>query len=161
MKMDRRKFLATSVAGGLGGGALLSTGCGQSEQVESNYQKLDDVLAQPVFKQELFKEPVIIKSVELLKNGRSYLCRVRSTDGAEGISVSHNTMSALYPIFVNILQPFFVGQDARRMDRLVEKALEVEFNYRFGGIGIGNVSSACFLLSLPSRANLTRVREIR
>ena len=137
MKMDRRKFLATSVAGGLGGGALLSTGCGQSELVESNYQKLDDVLAQPVFKQELFKEPVIIKSVELLKNGRSYLCRVRSTDGAEGISVSHNTMSALYPIFVNLVQPFFVGQDARRMDRLVEKALEVEFNYRFGGIGIG------------------------
>ena len=137
MNMNRRNFLAKGLAGGLGGGALLSTGCGQSEKVESNYAKLDKVLAQPVFKQELFKDPVIIESVELLKYGRSYLCRVRSTDGAEGISVSHNTMSVLYPIFVNRLEPFFVGQDARRMDRLIEKALEVDFNYRFGGVGIG------------------------
>lgn len=137
MRMDRRKFLAGGLAGGLGGGALLTNAYGRSEEVESRYARLDEVLARPVFKQELFKDPIIIESVELLKKDRSYLCRVRSTDGAEGLSVSHNTMSLLYPIFVNRLQRFFVGQDARRMDRLVEKALEFALNFRLGGLGIG------------------------
>ncbi len=135
--MNRRKFLASGVAGGLSGGVLLTSAYGQSEKVESRYAKLDEVLAQPVFKQELFKDPIIIESVELLEKDRSYLCRVRSTDGAEGISVAHNTMSVLYPIFVNRLQGFFVGQDARRMDRLVEKVLEYKLNFRLGGLGIG------------------------
>ncbi len=135
--MNRRKFLASGVAGGLSGGVLLTSAYGQSEKVESRYAKLDEVLAQPIFKQELFKDPVIIESVELLKKDRSYLCRVRSTEGAEGISVAHNTMSVLYPIFLNRLQGFFVGQDARRMDRLVEKVLEYKLNFRLGGLGIG------------------------
>ena len=135
--MNRRKFLAGGLAGGLGGGAFLTNAYGQSDRVESRYARLDEALARPVFKQELFKDPVIVESVELLKKDRSYLCRVRSTDGAEGISVAHNTISVLYPIFVNRLQRFFVGQDARRMDRLVEKALEFAFNFRLGGLGIG------------------------
>lgn len=137
MSMNRRKFLASGLAGGIGGGFILKSAHGHSERVESRYARLDEVLARPVFKQELFRNPIIIESVELLKKERSYLCRVRSTDGAEGISVSHNTMSLLYPIFINRLQPFFVGQDARRMDRLLEKALEFALNFRLGGLGIG------------------------
>ena len=77
--------------------------------------------AAPIFKSEFLPEPVIIQSVELLRKEGSFLCRVRSTDGAEGISVAHNTMSILYPIFVRRVQPFFVGQDARRLDELLEK----------------------------------------
>ncbi len=65
-------------------------------------------LLSPSFKKELFADPVIIESVELLRYGKSFLCRVRSKDGAEGISVAHDTMSVLYPIFVNRLQPFFI-----------------------------------------------------
>ncbi|MBC9868430.1 MAG: mandelate racemase/muconate lactonizing enzyme family protein [Opitutae bacterium] len=140
MSMNRRKFLASGLAGGLSGGVLLTSAYGQSEKVESRYAKLDEVLAQPVFKQELFKDPIIIESVELLKKDRSYLCRVRSTDGAEGISVAHNTMSVLYPIFLNRLQGFFVGQDARRMDRLVEKVLEYKLNFRLGGLVLGRIA---------------------
>lgn len=103
----------------------------------ANYKKLDRVLAQPVFKKEFFPNPVIIESVELLEYDRSYLCRVRSTDGAVGISVGHNTMNVLYPIFVRKVQPAFIGQDARRLDELLEKAMEFGFNYRLGGQAIG------------------------
>jgi L-alanine-DL-glutamate epimerase-like enolase superfamily enzyme len=46
-------------------------------------------------------------------------------------------MSILYPIFVRRLQPVFVGQDARRLDELLEKALVYAFNFRLGGLGIG------------------------
>jgi L-alanine-DL-glutamate epimerase-like enolase superfamily enzyme len=46
-------------------------------------------------------------------------------------------MSVLYPIFVNRLQPVFINQDARRLDELLEKALEFAFNFRLGGLAIG------------------------
>lgn len=137
MKMNRRQFLSTSALGGAAGVSLPSVLHGQSEEVEENYRKLDAVLAKPLFKSKLFSDPVIIESVELLKYQRKFICRVRSKEGAEGMSVSHNTMNLLYPIFVNRVQPVFIGQDARRLDELLDKALEFAFNYRLGGLGIG------------------------
>jgi hypothetical protein len=125
------------IAGAIGATALSPASYGHDEAQEARYAKLDAVLNEPVFKKELFPEPVIIESVELLKYGTSYLCRVRSKDGAEGISVAHDTISLLYPIFVRRLQPLFVDQDARRLDELLEKALEFNFNFRFGGLAIG------------------------
>lgn len=137
MKMNRRRFVTRGIAGGVGAAALSSASYGQDEAANPNYAKLDAVLDEPVFKKELFADPVIIESIELLRYGRSFLCRVRSKDGAEGISVSHNTMSLLYPIFMKRIQPLFVNQDARRLDRLVEKALVFALNFRLGGLGIG------------------------
>ena len=136
MKINRRKILATGLASGTGMAAHPSTSFAQTD-ADANYAKLDEVLAQPIFKKEFFTNPVIIESVELLKYKNSYLCRVRSKDGAEGISVSHDTMSELYPIFVNRIQPVFIDQDARRLDELLEKALEFAFNFRLGGLGVG------------------------
>ena len=137
MKTNRRQFISTALTGGVGAVALTGTSCTREESVNPNYAKLDAVLNQPVFKKELFKSPVIIESVELLRNGKSYLCRVRSKDGAEGISVSHNTMNILYPVFVKRIQPVFIGQDARRLDELLDKAIEFSLNFRLGGMGIG------------------------
>lgn len=137
MKINRRRFISTGLAGGIGAAAMSSTSYGHSDSLDANYAKLDAVLDQPTFKKELFPEPVMIESMELLRYGRSFLCRVRSRDGAEGISVSHDTMRVLYPIFVHRLQPFFIDQDARRLDELVEKALVFALNYRLGGLGIG------------------------
>ena len=124
MRVNRRQMLATSLAGSAAA-VLPAAVFGQPEVVDSNYSKLDAVLQQPVFKKELFEQPVVIDSVELLHYKRSFLCRVRSKDGAEGVSVAHDTMSLLYPIFVKNLQPFFLHQDVRRLDELVEKALDI------------------------------------
>lgn len=137
MKTNRRQFVANGIAGAVGATAFSSVSYGHDDADNAKYAKLDAVLREPVFKKELFAEPVIIESVELLKYGRSFLCRVRSKDGAEGISVSHSTMSLLYPIFLRRIQPFFVNQDARRLDELLAKALVFAFNFRFGGLGIG------------------------
>ena len=137
MRINRRKVLAAGLAGGTAAAAFPLSSFGHSEEDNPNYARLDAVLDQPTFKRELFADPVTIESVELLRYGRSFLCRVRSVDGAEGISVAHDTISVLYPIFVNRLQPVFINQDARRLDELVEKALEFAFNFRLGGLGIG------------------------
>ncbi|MCH8216400.1 MAG: mandelate racemase/muconate lactonizing enzyme family protein [Planctomycetes bacterium] len=139
MKTNRRHFISTTLAGGITAAALplSSYGSPEADSENANYAKLDAVLNEPVFRKELFVDPVIIESVELLRYGKSFLCRVRSKDGAEGISVSHNTMNVLYPIFVNRVQPVFINQDARRLDELIDKALVFAFNFRFGGVAIG------------------------
>jgi L-alanine-DL-glutamate epimerase-like enolase superfamily enzyme len=104
---------------------------------EARQARLLEILRQPVLKKELFTSPVLIESVELLRWENSYLCRVRSTDGAEGLSVAHSGMSRLYPIFLQNLQPFFLGKDARELDLILEKVYIYGFNFRYNGITLG------------------------
>jgi L-alanine-DL-glutamate epimerase-like enolase superfamily enzyme len=105
--------------------------------VRAHYAKLDAVLKQPVLKRELFTEPVIIDTLELLHYKDSYLCRVRSKAGAVGISISNsNQMQSLYPIFVKRMQPFFLGRDARELEALVEEVTVYESNYKLQGTAI-------------------------
>jgi L-alanine-DL-glutamate epimerase-like enolase superfamily enzyme len=111
----------------------------QSGSVASNpdYVRLDEALKQPVLRRELFANPVVIKTLELLHYKDSFLCRVRSSDGAEGISVGHTGMSSLYPIFTNALRPFFIGKDARDLDMLLDKVYIYKLNFRLSGMAIG------------------------
>jgi len=95
------------------------------------------MLREPVLKKELFKVPVIIETLELLRYQGSFLCRVRSRDGAEGLSVGHSSLNSFYPIFVNLLQPFFLGKDARDLDLLLEKVYIYNFNFRLNGMSLG------------------------
>lgn len=142
MKTNRRKFIGSALVGGAAVAGLSS--CSRSEvQVpcsglqKENYARLDKVLKEPVLKGELFSSPVIIKSVELLRYRGGFLCRVRSSDGAEGISVAHWGMNDLYPIFVHALQGFFIGKDARDLDLLLEKVFIYKLNFRLSGQALG------------------------
>src|SRR5579862_8518448 len=142
MKTSRRHFLGTSFLGGTAAVLPLST---QGANVlrsspktqNPRYAALDEILRQPVLKRHLFAAPVIIESLELLRYKGSFLCLVRSRDGAEGISVAHSGISDVYPIFLHRLKPFFLGKDARDLDLLLEKVFIYQFNYRFNGMAIG------------------------
>jgi L-alanine-DL-glutamate epimerase-like enolase superfamily enzyme len=135
MRTNRRNFISAALAGGIAAG--LPRTCRGSEAIRANYAKLDEILKQPVLKRELFKTPVIIKSLELLRYRNSFLCRVRSANGEEGISVAHGTMRTLYPIFTNTLQPFFIDKDARDLDLLLEKVFIYNLNFRLSGMALG------------------------
>jgi L-alanine-DL-glutamate epimerase-like enolase superfamily enzyme len=139
--MKRRAFFQSAALGGMAATMAPLASCSTStkghQQADERYGILDEVLQQPVFKKELFSDPVVIASVELLRLEDSYMCRVRSEDGAEGISVAHNDMRYLVPIFLHKLQPFFIGQDARELDLIVEKVFDFRFNFRYGGIALG------------------------
>ncbi|MHC4536681.1 MAG: enolase-like domain-containing protein, partial [Planctomycetota bacterium] len=135
MRTNRRKFIGSALAGGVA--ATLPSSCGGSERKRADYVRLDEILKKPVLKKGLFGSPVIIKSLELLRYKRSFLCRVRSADGAEGISVGHSGMSYLYPIFVDRLQAFFIGKDARQLDLLLEKVYIYNLNFRLSGLALG------------------------
>ncbi len=141
MKTTRRKFLSTAGLAGLAAPALSPAAHGAASRpgdaVLQRRARIDAAFAQPVLRRELFRSPVIIESVELLRLDNRYLCRVRSKDGAEGLSVAHNTMSRLYPLFLRNLQPFFIGKDARDLDLILERVFIYGFNFRYHGISLG------------------------
>ena len=131
MKTDRRHFLSASAAG------TLASSARGAETVNDRYRKLDGILQSPVLKKQLFKTPVIIQSVELLRLENRYICRVRSKDGAEGIAVAHTGMSTFFPIFLRNVQPFLIGKDARELDMILEKIFIYQFNFRLSGMALG------------------------
>ena len=138
MKTTRRQFVKANLAGTLAAAMpACAFGAAAAPALNARYAKLDEILRQPVLKRELFASPVIIEKLELLRHKNSFLCRVRSRDGAEGISVAHSGIRALYPIFLLHLKPFFLGKDARDLDLLLEKVFVYQFNFRFNGMAIG------------------------
>ena len=140
MKTDRRRFLASALVGGAGAAlpaCAAPPAAARTASPNPNYAKLDEVLKQPVLKRQLFSTPVIIDTLELLRLGNSFLCRVRSKDGAVGISVANNSQQrSLYPIQVNRLQPFFLGKDARDLEALLEEVYVYQSNYKLQSLAL-------------------------
>jgi L-alanine-DL-glutamate epimerase-like enolase superfamily enzyme len=144
MKTTRRQFLTAALAGGMAAANLPLISCvsgnkkGFTEgEFKARFDRLDQILKQPILKKELFPEPVIIESLELLEYNNRYLCRVRSTDGAEGISVAHPDMPLVVPVFLRRLRSFFIGQDARELDLMLETVIRFNLNFRLNGLAIG------------------------
>jgi L-alanine-DL-glutamate epimerase-like enolase superfamily enzyme len=138
MKTNRRRFIATSFAGGLAATMPMATYAVHDVKTDNPcYDRLDEVLNQPVLKKELFNAPVIIGSLELLRLDDNFLCRVRSKEGTEGISVSNDSqMKSFYPVFVNRLQDYFIGKDARDLEKLLEEVYVYQSNYKFQSLAL-------------------------
>jgi L-alanine-DL-glutamate epimerase-like enolase superfamily enzyme len=135
MKTNRRNFLATTVAAGI---ASVIPGIDQiNGSVKNRYSILDDILKKPVLKKDLFREPVIIEKVELLRYNNSFLCRVVSENGAVGISVSNDMqMISLYPVFMKRIKPYFKGKDARDLENLLEGVYVYQSNYKLQNLAL-------------------------
>ncbi len=126
VETNRRKFISSAVIGGVAAATLPLSSCGiksttkgsAQTDLASRYARLDEALKLPVFKKELFTSPVIIESIELLRDRNNVLCRVRSKDGAEGISAGHATSQTNWPVMQDLIQRFN-GKDARDLDALI------------------------------------------
>jgi L-alanine-DL-glutamate epimerase-like enolase superfamily enzyme len=143
MEKEKRKFIKKALMGTIATGAVPYYSCNEPlaeewpKDIFLRYQVLDEILRKPIFKKELFPDPVVIESVQLLNYGDSFLCTVRSTNGAVGISVGHTELKNLYPIFLRKVQPFFIGKDARNLDDIIERVYIYNLNFRYNGISIG------------------------
>ena len=146
MKTTRRKFITSAVVGGVAAASALpfascarggNTSSFSDDELQDRFDKLDAANRLPVFKKELFSDPVIIESVDLLEYNNVHICRVRSKDGAEGISVAHTDITVFIPIFQRRLRSFFIGQDARELDALMEMVEMYNLNFRLYGIALG------------------------
>ena len=136
MELNRRNFLKSASIATAGAVTLNSCSTPNSKQ-SVDFSKLDEIIAKPVLKRELFPDPVIIETLELLRFENNFLCRVRSTDGAVGISVGNNDqLKSLYPIFTNRLQPFFPGKDARDWEKLLDEVYVYQSNYKLQNLAL-------------------------
>src|SRR5438552_3226929 len=134
MNVSRRSFLATTAAA-TAGVALCRSDAAESKTVTK--ADLDRILSQPVLKTDFLKGPVIVESVELLKSGRNYLLRTRSTDGAEAITAPNpERMSQTWPIFLKDIVPVFVKRDARELQSLLWDLYRHNSNYKLQGIAL-------------------------
>ncbi|HEC41712.1 MAG TPA: mandelate racemase/muconate lactonizing enzyme family protein [Bacteroides sp.] len=143
MKKTRREFIQKSalgtalLSGGLGISSCISDSSTAKEGLEEKYMELDRVLAKPVLKSELFPDPMIIESLELLRYKNNFICRVRTTEGHEGLSVGNNAqLVSLYPIFSIRLQPFFIGKDARKLESLLDEVYVYKSNYKVQNLAL-------------------------
>ncbi len=135
MKTNRRKFIQTAVAGSIL--TTVSSAASATPGLNDRYAVLDKIIAGKVLRRELWTSPVIIETLELLMHNGNFLCRVRSKDGAVGISVSNNDqMKSLYPVFLNRLQPFFIGKDARDIESLLDDVYVYQSNYKMQNLAL-------------------------
>jgi L-alanine-DL-glutamate epimerase-like enolase superfamily enzyme len=129
MKTNRRNFLKSAALAGGASAAFPFISCSSKSNpgsTKTDYSKLDEMLKQPVLKRELFPDPVIIESLELLRDRSNTICRVRSRDGAEGVSIGHPFIAKTsWPMFKHSLHNHFAGKDARDLDQLIFNAHEL------------------------------------
>jgi L-alanine-DL-glutamate epimerase-like enolase superfamily enzyme len=134
-KLSRRSFLVDTIAVG----ALASSAprARAREERAATDRLVDEAASAPVLQIDGLEKPVKIVAMELLRSGRNFVVRVRTTDGAEGIGVP-NAMHLVhtYPIFVNRVAPFFVGKDARQLEPLLWELYRHDDNYKYQGLAL-------------------------
>lgn len=116
---------------------------------------LDRILDQPAITTDFLKNPVTVASVELLRNGKAFLLRTRSTDGLEVVTVPNpQRMAETFPIFLNGIVPVFVNKDARTLESLLWDVYRHNSNYKLQGIALwaGVAAIEMALLELMGQA---------
>ena len=143
MKNPRRDFLkkgslgASLMISGLGACTNESKLVKSDSDLDQKYAMLDEVLAKPVLKKELFSDALIVETLDLLRYENNFICRVRTKDGAEGLSVGNNMqLISLYPIFIHRLQPFFIGKDCRELEHLLKEVYVYKSNYKLQNLAL-------------------------
>jgi L-alanine-DL-glutamate epimerase-like enolase superfamily enzyme len=133
MELNRRRFLGlTGGAAGAWAAGVPSASRGASVSVEA----LDSAAAQPVVRPDVIGTPVVIESVELLRKGREHFVHVRSKDGAEGIAVTNERARYLHPILNQLVAPYFLGKDARQLERHLFEVYRFRSNYKLQGLAL-------------------------
>jgi L-alanine-DL-glutamate epimerase-like enolase superfamily enzyme len=137
MKCSRRHFLQTTAVVGVS--AAATPLFAREAKDFSRFPRVTDEMlmqaaAQPVLQLKGLKDPVIIESIELLRKGKDHFVRVRSKDGAEGVSVDDGRMHLFHPILNEQVIPPFLGKDARNLEELLFEAYRYQSNYKMQGL---------------------------
>lgn len=137
----KRSFYISSLASAVFP-SLLFSGCesaegeSTSQAIPTNDEVLQEIHDRPVLKRDLFPDPVIIESLDLIKKEEEFLVRARSTDGVEGYAVSNWKMWTFYPVFIAHVAPFFRQKDVRNLDRLLDECFTSNSYYKLQSMAI-------------------------
>ncbi len=135
MKFNRRNLIKSTFAAGAVG---TFAGCLPAEQQQKviSADALDKAAAAPILKLEGFTSPVKIASIELLQKDGNHFVRARSTDGAQGVSVTNSKAANLYPILDKLVIPYFIGKDARDLEKLIDGVYLYKSNYKISNLAL-------------------------
>ncbi len=136
MSLSRRGFL---VSGGMAAGAAAASAttaaAEPSADMRLTMKELDAIASQPVLEVGDLRAAVVLESIELFRNGREHFVRVRSKDGAEGLSFANaEKMGWAYPVFLECVAPFLIGKDLRRWEELLWELYRHRSNYKLQGL---------------------------
>ena len=138
----RRRFIGT---GALAAAGMLTldrnaraqgSGTAAASQVRGDLAaKLRAAASAQVLRKELLQGPIQLARIELLRNGRFFLVRARSTDGAVGLAEANGSvLESAWPILVRRVAPFFAGKDARELDTLLDGVYVHNSDYKWQGL---------------------------
>jgi L-alanine-DL-glutamate epimerase-like enolase superfamily enzyme len=130
--LSRRHFFKSSAALAIAG---VARGAAPGARgVAATAEDLRKIMDAPVLDLAAVRSPVTIASIELLRNGRNYLVRTRSSDGLEVITVPNPAiMAKAYPVFLGSVVPTFLKKDARQIEELHWDVYRAGSNYKMQG----------------------------
>jgi L-alanine-DL-glutamate epimerase-like enolase superfamily enzyme len=135
MSQPRRSFLRMTL--GAGALAALPRRTVADEPRSATDEAIDRAAEAPVLDVGGLSAPAKIAAMELLRNGKNFVVRVRTAGGEEGLAVPNCMhMVYTYPIFVNRVAPFFVGKDARGLEPLLWELYRHGDNYKYQGLAL-------------------------
>jgi len=125
-----------------------------------SFEKLQDIMDQPVLRKEKVSNPVIISSFTLLLSEGKWYLRVRGTEGQEGMAPCSERASYLYTLLQERILPFMLGKDARDLEQIFEEIYVRDLNYKIQGLAwwcsIAWVESAVLdMLAKTANINVT------
>lgn len=106
----------------------------QGNHCEVDLEELENAANTPILQLKGMNSPLVIESIQLLRKEREYFVHVRSTDGAEGISVTNGHVGQLYPILNQRVIPYFIGKDARDLEEHLFELYRYKSNYKLQGL---------------------------
>jgi L-alanine-DL-glutamate epimerase-like enolase superfamily enzyme len=131
-RLSRRAFLGASATLAAAAGAARGHATPAAPAVDAG--ALRRILEAPVLQTDFVRTPVNVASLELLRHGRNYLVRARSTDGVEAITVPNPAiMAKAWPVFLGNVVPSFLKKDARTLEDLHVDVYRAGSNYKMQG----------------------------
>lgn len=133
MPFPRRTFFKSAAALAVAAAAARRATAAPAPSKVSD-DEIQRIIDAPVLTLGAVRAPVTVASLELLQQGKNYLVRARSTDGAEAITVPNPAMMAkAFPVLLGSVFPSFLKQDARKLEELHTEVYRAGSNYKMQG----------------------------
>lgn len=134
--MNRRSFLHST---GLAAAALaLPAGAARGAAPKVLPEALTTVTTPFLDLEGRFPEPIRIARIEARMTASGVILRVTDADGGHGDAFGNERQPLLTPILEELVAPVFLGQDARRLEHLIDEAYVARSNYKLAGVALFN-----------------------
>jgi L-alanine-DL-glutamate epimerase-like enolase superfamily enzyme len=135
--MTRRTFMRNTALGA-GAAGLPLAGCRPVPPSPDFPEALTTITTPFLGLESRFTDPVRLERIECRTTPNGVFCRVTDSDGATGCAAGNERQVHLNGILQHLVAPAFLGQDARRLEHLVDEAYRVRSNYKLAGLALNN-----------------------